>query len=198
MLKIKLSAAPFVLLLLFLGLSQNAQAQLTCSTFCSSVVPCDYHCFYNGNYQSNCMIYNGVCNRDPEGDGIDWAVDNCPTVSNANQANCDGDSKGNVCDDINGIFVPSGKKIACSSDVDDHGTYRTYEMEYQQRYVDTSSCSSADRWNITLEDNNCYGFCGGLDYEGCLSVCIEDATHECDDNICSPIGQDNCNPDTIP
>jgi Tol biopolymer transport system component len=34
-----------------------------------------------------------------DGDGVDWAVDNCPVVANAGQADLDGDGAGNVCDD---------------------------------------------------------------------------------------------------
>jgi hypothetical protein len=194
--KTKLSAAPFALFLLFLGLSQTAQAQLTCATFCSSVVPCDYNCYYNGNYQSNCMIYNGVCSRDPDADGIDWAVDNCPKNSNVGQANCDGDSKGDVCDDMNGIFVASGKKIACATDIDTHAGYYTAEVKYQQKYVDTSSCHSADRWNHFTYDSYCT--LGYPEDECCAQSCENDTNFSCDDNLCQPPSQYTCNPDTIP
>lgn len=36
---------------------------------------------------------------DIDGDGIVSAMDNCPSISNADQLNTDGDAKGNVCDD---------------------------------------------------------------------------------------------------
>ncbi|NEO42626.1 MAG: hypothetical protein F6J90_42450 [Moorea sp. SIOASIH] len=36
---------------------------------------------------------------DIDGDGIDNGVDNCPSVSNANQFDCDGDGLGDPCDD---------------------------------------------------------------------------------------------------
>ena len=36
---------------------------------------------------------------DGDGDGIADNIDNCPTVPNTNQANIDGDSQGDVCDD---------------------------------------------------------------------------------------------------
>ncbi len=35
---------------------------------------------------------------DPDGDGIPSASDNCPSVSNANQLNTDGDAQGDACD----------------------------------------------------------------------------------------------------
>jgi hypothetical protein len=176
-----------------------AQAQLTCATFCNPYAPCDYACYYNYNYQSNCMQYNGVCNRDPDGDGIDWAVDNCPKVANINQADCDGDRVGDACD-MNGTFVPSGKKIACASDKDQHLPllYVTYEMKYQQKYVDVSSCHSPDRWNHSTLSNNCYGYCNDLDANACASVCRNDNQYQCSISLCMPVGQGTCNPDTIP
>lgn len=36
---------------------------------------------------------------DADGDGVDDAADNCPLVSNADQANFDGDSEGDACDE---------------------------------------------------------------------------------------------------
>jgi hypothetical protein len=35
---------------------------------------------------------------DPDGDGLDYAADNCPTVVNAGQTNTDGDKSGDACD----------------------------------------------------------------------------------------------------
>lgn len=175
----------------------SSQAQLTCATFCNPSVPCDFNCYYNYNYQSTCLIYNGVCNRDPDADGIDWVVDNCPKNANANQADCDGDGYGDVCD-MNGTFVPSGKKLACASDKDNHVVYVTYEVKYQQKYVDISSCHSPDRWNHSTLSTNCYGVCGELDANGCAAVCINNTEYSCSTSICVPTGQYTCNPDTIP
>jgi hypothetical protein len=44
---------------------------------------------------------NGACGSsgDQDGDGICDDVDNCPTVSNSDQADLDNDGVGNVCDD---------------------------------------------------------------------------------------------------
>ncbi|MCC6557179.1 MAG: hypothetical protein IT372_29865 [Polyangiaceae bacterium] len=39
---------------------------------------------------------------DPDGDGIPTMDDNCPYVSNPNQANCDNDGAGDVCDSLDG------------------------------------------------------------------------------------------------
>ncbi len=40
----------------------------------------------------------GTCSADSDGDGILDEADNCPTVANSNQENCDGDSMGDACD----------------------------------------------------------------------------------------------------
>ena len=39
-----------------------------------------------------------VCDPDRDGYGIAYAQDNCPDLSNAVQANADGDAQGNDCD----------------------------------------------------------------------------------------------------
>lgn len=146
---------------------------------------------------TTCLQYNGVCNRDGDADGVDWVVDNCRSNYNPNQANCDGDSQGDVCDSLNGNFVATGNKIACASDLDYHSTHKTGEVKYQQRYVDTSSCNAADRWNHFTYDAYCPLWWGNQDC--CAEACAEDEPGlECDVSICEPPGQYYCNPDTIP
>jgi Ca2+-binding RTX toxin-like protein len=66
---------------------------------------------------------------DMDGDGVADSVDNCPAVSNADQANADGDSLGDACDpDANGDAIadtlqPSG--TPAGSFVDDTGDLET-------------------------------------------------------------------------
>lgn len=190
-----LSSLPLLLAFFFLT-AGHLEAQPNCAGFCNPLVPCNATC--STNIYTNCLAYNGVCNHDPDGDGVDLAYDNCPSTSNSNQADCDGDGIGDACDSLNGTFVPSGKKIACESDKDAHAGYTTYEMKYQQKYVDTSSCHSADRWNHSVLSNNCYGFCNDLDANACSGTCRNDASYSCASSLCSPVGQGTCIPDTIP
>jgi hypothetical protein len=45
---------------------------------------------------------------DSDGDGISDALDNCPSVANANQENLDDDAQGDACDtDIDGDGLPN-------------------------------------------------------------------------------------------
>jgi hypothetical protein len=46
------------------------------------------------------ILYNTTpsCNPDTDGDGVNDASDNCPTVANPNQENNDGDAQGDACD----------------------------------------------------------------------------------------------------
>ncbi|HKX12813.1 MAG TPA: thrombospondin type 3 repeat-containing protein, partial [bacterium] len=65
---------------------------------------------------------------DPDGDGIPNGTDNCPSVSNADQADLDGDNLGNACDpDADGDGVSNTDEAAhgtdpLDADSDDDGT----------------------------------------------------------------------------
>jgi len=48
----------------------------------------------------------GLPGRDPDGDRIDVAEDNCPTVANADQGDADGDGVGDACDNCQLIANP--------------------------------------------------------------------------------------------
>jgi hypothetical protein len=78
-----------------------------------------------GFYGSNVFaeVEMPVCGRpDTDGDGISDASDNCPTVSNADQLDQDGDGMGNACDtpdpttiyDFDGFFQPIENRDATS------------------------------------------------------------------------------------
>lgn len=54
---------------------------------------------------------------DPDGDGIPNGTDNCPSVSNSDQADLDGDNLGNVCDpDADGDGVSNNDEAAHGTD----------------------------------------------------------------------------------
>ncbi len=57
------------------------------------------------------------CIGDFDGDGIDDNLDNCPTVSNPNQADTDTDGVGDVCDDICTLATIAGAdQIVCTGE----------------------------------------------------------------------------------
>jgi|CXWL01.1.fsa_nt_gi hypothetical protein len=59
-------------------------------------------------------IYSGV--PDADSDGIPDLVDNCPNTINPDQADCDGDGQGDVCDtDIDGDGVANGSDVCPSN-----------------------------------------------------------------------------------
>jgi hypothetical protein len=54
---------------------------------------------------------------DTDGDGVADAVDNCPLVSNPNQADLDGDGEGDVCDnDIDGDGLDNATELSLETD----------------------------------------------------------------------------------
>ncbi|WP_232225342.1 thrombospondin type 3 repeat-containing protein [Christiangramia salexigens] len=56
--------------------------------------PYGYEIFVSGIDIANCNTIS-----DSDGDGIEDTLDNCPNIANPDQANNDGDSEGDVCDD---------------------------------------------------------------------------------------------------
>jgi hypothetical protein len=83
-----------------------------------------------GSYQVNLSYHHPWCNPNPctqsvpftvaqdgDGDGVVDPSDNCPTVTNANQTNADGDSMGDACDpnDDNDMLADTAE-ASCGSD----------------------------------------------------------------------------------
>jgi hypothetical protein len=55
-----------------------------------------------------CALADHPMCQDPDQDGVLTFIDNCPTLGNPGQADCDGDDRGDVCDDANLIVHPEG------------------------------------------------------------------------------------------
>ena len=74
------------------GLKLETSAAASCSgdSCCQTAAACDVCA--NGTTCGTCL------NNDCDGDGVVTATDNCPTLSNADQKNADGDVFGDACD----------------------------------------------------------------------------------------------------
>jgi hypothetical protein len=107
-------------------------------------------------------------NGDNDQDGVLNGADNCPSVANANQADCDGDGIGDACDSFNANYQPVTSDHVCWTDKDDHIVYTTFEDHVEHQEHDVSSCHAPDRWIghvarsndcVNLDDHTC---CLGL------------------------------------
>lgn len=101
----------------------------------------------------SCMEYFGP---DHDGDGVANSIDNCACNPNSDQANCDGDSLGDVCDPNNARWVRIQDNSAiCHIDSDSHTFYRTtelYSSEVYQNDCGGGTCVKnifEDSWNCT-------------------------------------------------
>jgi len=139
---------------------------------------------------SGCDIDQYYClancpNYDTDGDGVLNGNDNCVFTSNANQANCDGDSAGNACDSLNANYQTITSEQTCWTDKDTHTLlYITFEHHVEWLERDMSSCGSPDRWrNRIRQDNDCVNIsdsdcCWGLRHS--ISAVGDDPTYWCD------------------
>ncbi|WAR01795.1 TSP3-like protein [Mya arenaria] len=152
---------------------------------CIYLGPAQYRCVCKPGYAGN----GEVCGLDSDNDGhpdkgvscLDWGCkrDNCPTVSNSNQEDTDGDNKGDNCD----------------TDDDNDGRYDWHD-----------NCQYVSNWDQVDTDGDGYGDACDVcpndvdpdqldsDGDGTGDVCDSD---DDDDNVAD--GSDNCqtvyNPD---
>lgn len=87
---------------------------------------------------------------DSDGDGIYNTFDNCPANWNPNQEDCDNDGLGDICDSVDGDYVPSSiQNQTCYIDKDDKVFFYYLEEWQESMEYDQSSCNSPNRWTRT-------------------------------------------------
>lgn len=162
---------------------------------------------------SNVTITQGTTPPDGDHDGIPDSTDNCPNVANANQANADGDSFGDVCDacpndplndvDHDGVCgnmdncptVANANQLdsdgdglgdacdLCFAACDDGNVCTTDSCNPSVGCVHTNNTASCDDGNACTTNDTCSN-----------GTCAGGAPLSCSDgNVCTT---DSCNPAT--
>lgn len=141
----------------------------TCNTsLCNgSAARCNEVCRLPSGQLSMCLNFLS----DYDGDGVPNSTDNCSCNPNANQANCDGDSRGDVCDPIDNSWqLTLDSSQVCEVDVDNHTFWETIELYVGDVYQ--SSCTGATCIKKVLKDDfNCPGPSGAT-----VSCCQSNAS----------------------
>ena len=159
----------------------NCYANYTaCASNCGGNVYCLGPCNYVYNI---CLLACQNSQNDVDGDGVPNTQDNCPLVANANQANCDGDTLGDVCDGINGNYVTVQTDIPCMIDKDQHLGYFSLEYWVEDKQVDQSNCGGPVRYIQRIYDE---ATCINVSPSSCCNAFYYDS------GLCGFINQDFC------
>lgn len=149
-----------------------------CKNICNAMT-CDAACQFNGEYIT-CLDWYDRFGDDGDGDGIPSDSDNCPCGRNANQADCDSDGAGDICDSRNERWVFVQNLGEC--DTDQHATGTEWDIQKigAIRYLnvcDNTYCS--DRY--VIEEKSCtFSFwgCGKGYFECCACSFSYNTCHQ--------------------
>lgn len=119
---------------------------------CSGSTICDDH---------GCLPTCIGCS-DGDGDGVCNSADNCPSVPNPTQANCDGDSYGDACDGVNGTQTKSTYSVneglyyfydfTCYGDEQTY--YKVYGRLHDYEAVVTTYCAGPQAGQTVTTTND--------------------------------------------
>ncbi|HEX5719861.1 MAG TPA: hypothetical protein VF179_27145 [Thermoanaerobaculia bacterium] len=175
----------------FLLLFSHGVAKADCYTQCDAdYASCNHNCPQCPCYEIYEACFDGCQYADTDFDGVTDPNDNCPETSNSNQANCDGDGVGDVCDSSNANYQAITAEETCMTDKDQHSLgYFTFEHHVEWLERDMSSCGATDRWRSRIrEDNSCVAI---SDYDCCIG--LDDSIEEVGDSPAFWCHQDNRN-----
>jgi hypothetical protein len=114
---------------------EQAELVATCPFVCKPTTSCSTGC----SGQGTCRNYGQCADLDTDGDGVPSGRDNCPSVSNPNQANCDGDALGDACEtDLGRYTLVRFGNTLCQFDPDLHIDGADVEIYTADLYRDTS------------------------------------------------------------
>jgi hypothetical protein len=113
------------------------------------------------------MCWNMCGNGDHDGDGVPDTTDNCLVAYNPDQADCDGDRSGDVCDSLDAVYVRSAEQT-CMTDKDDHVATFSFEHHVESVDRDSSSCGAPDVWHRRIRDEATCTFT--IDDEDCCRL----------------------------
>lgn len=153
-------------------LSGPALAVPSPSDYCSS--KCSAARCYEGCYDqfegksSTCAAFLNEFG-DFDRDGLVYTSDNCACHANPNQADCDGDGRGDVCDTRNEKWVLV-QDLGICRDTDEHAWGWIIERNAVKQYQNV--CDNA----YCIDHSS-------IDREGCYAFEAADANDCCDDNF---------------
>lgn len=127
--------------------ASTALALPRCRTVCGPTVSCDTRCEIVSGEPLTCGEF-GQCNSsDPDEDGIPFPRDNCPYMPNPDQADCDGDGRGDACELDPGVWVfKAPTMMLCHFDKDLHISGYDVEIYTADVYRDVSCLHYPDRY----------------------------------------------------
>jgi hypothetical protein len=168
-----------------------------CSTSRCFNEKCGNDCRY-GTGDISCLewytVYRGA---DGDYDGTPYPSDNCPCAANSDQANCDGDSKGDVCDTINGNFVidPNQNNEPCKTHISLHWNGYRVDVTLETKYTDISSCGRGVLYNHNYtQAEGCVGFMSESELK--LSCCKGAVPGTAYDSLMCPADKNVCQSST--
>lgn len=155
----------------------------TCPSVCTLSASCTKTCLQDYEPMT-CGDFGRCADMDSDQDGVPNAQDNCPTVQNSSQSDCDGDGVGDACDSVNGNWVVTGHEICVPVPLNVTVTAAGYDFLASQITISTdqSACNGKPAYSVTpgvvqcLSTDTLDACCGrfvtvnGLDPHLCVGI----------------------------